>query len=214
MNNLKKFETEAAYSAATLNYPAVSWVVSGDTVHYDLSGSTPPTPTNDKVIIASYDGEGEGCFTFYNCGSSGVDSEIVGLTLDDVEVNPVTCITEDNYDASEVHIAIYTLDDGRTQIMDWCSGDIGVGGGSNPSKVDVLIPSQITDIYNMPMNSYNWVIEATTPPYVEALNSMFRYNGYIYVPDSAVNDYKSDSNWGDVAEYILPISNYSGNLPI
>ena len=41
MNNLRKFSTEADYSAATLNYPAVSWVESGDTVHYDLSGATP-----------------------------------------------------------------------------------------------------------------------------------------------------------------------------
>lgn len=49
MNNLKKFETEADYSAATLNYPAVSWVVSGDTVHFDKSA---PAPTvNDKVMI-------------------------------------------------------------------------------------------------------------------------------------------------------------------
>ena len=35
MDNLRCFNTEADYSAATLNYPAVSYVVSGDTVHYD-----------------------------------------------------------------------------------------------------------------------------------------------------------------------------------
>ena len=41
MNNLKKFNTEADYSAATLNYPAVSWVVSGDIVHFDKESQTP-----------------------------------------------------------------------------------------------------------------------------------------------------------------------------
>ena len=44
-NNLKKFQTDAEYSAATLNYPAVSWVVSGDTVHFDKTAPTPPSPT-------------------------------------------------------------------------------------------------------------------------------------------------------------------------
>lgn len=50
-NNLKKFQTEADYSAATLNYPAVSWITSGDILHYDISGDTPtpPTPTYEWV---------------------------------------------------------------------------------------------------------------------------------------------------------------------
>ena len=37
MNNLKKFATEADYNAATLNYPAVSWVTGTDTVHFDIN---------------------------------------------------------------------------------------------------------------------------------------------------------------------------------
>ena len=40
MDNLRKFNTEADYSAATLNYPAVSWVVSGDIVHFDKEAPT------------------------------------------------------------------------------------------------------------------------------------------------------------------------------
>ena len=65
MNNLKKFSTEAEYGSATLNYPAVSWVTATDNVHFDKSGSTPTV--NDKVMIASYNGEGLGRFAFYNC---------------------------------------------------------------------------------------------------------------------------------------------------
>ena len=41
MNNLRKFNTEEEYSAATLNYPAVSWVVEGDYVYFDKSAPTP-----------------------------------------------------------------------------------------------------------------------------------------------------------------------------
>lgn len=37
MRNLRKFNTEEDYNAAELNYPAVSWIVSGDTVVYDKS---------------------------------------------------------------------------------------------------------------------------------------------------------------------------------
>lgn len=36
-NNLKKFQTEAEYTAATLNYPSVAWVTDTDTVHFDKS---------------------------------------------------------------------------------------------------------------------------------------------------------------------------------
>lgn len=41
MNNLRKFNTEEEYTAATLNYPAVSWVVEGDYVYFDKSVPTP-----------------------------------------------------------------------------------------------------------------------------------------------------------------------------
>lgn len=44
MRNLRKFNTEAEYSASTLSYPSVAWVVSGDTIHYDKSEPTPPEP--------------------------------------------------------------------------------------------------------------------------------------------------------------------------
>ena len=36
-HNLKKFSTEADYSAATLNYPAVSWVSGTNSVHFDAT---------------------------------------------------------------------------------------------------------------------------------------------------------------------------------
>ena len=207
MNNLKRFNTEADYSAATLNYPAVSWVTATDNVHFDKSGSTPTV--NDKVMIASYGGAGEDSFYFYNC-EYGTPSDITAITLDDVAVEPITCKTESQYDAEQVHIAKYTLN--GTSIGDWCSGELGVGQASTPAKVDLLIPSQITEM-SFPNNLINIVVEAETPPHVEGLESSFHGDG-IYVPESAVNAYKSASEWNAFSSIIHPISEYQGNLPV
>lgn len=208
MNNLKKFNSEADYSAATLNYPAVSWVTDTDNVHFDKSAPTPPT-VNDKVMIASYAGVGDSQFFFYNCEAS-TSSDITSITLDDVAVEPITCRSESYYDAVQVHIAKYTLN--GTSIGDWCAGDLGCGQASEIAKVDLFIPSQITEM-SFPNNVNNIVAEAETPPYVEGLVSGFQGDG-IYVPDSAVNAYKSAIEWSDFSSIIHPISEYQGNLPI
>lgn len=207
-NNLRKFDNEAAYSAATLNYPAVSWVVSGDTVHYDKTSGSPTPTVNDKVIIASYSGEGETEFIFFNCEASST-SDIISITVDDVAVNPITC-EGDYVDASQLHIAKYDLN--TTTVGDWLSGDLGCGAASDPATVDVLLPSQIIYIASLPTNASNLVIEATTPPDT-ALNAS-DFNHDIYVPDSALSTYQNDANWMGWGEFLKPISQYSGNLPI
>ena len=210
MNNLKKFATEAEYSAATLNYPAVSWVTATDNVHFDKSGSTPTV--NDKVMIASYGGSSggdPGKYNFYNCEASS-SSDITAITLDDVAVEPIVCQTESHYDASQLHIAKYDLS--ATTVGDWCSGDLGCMEGSNYVHIDILYPSQITSM-QFPNNIKNMVVEAETPPYVEGLGSAFHGDG-IYVPDSAVNTYKSANEWGNFSNIIHPISEYQGNIPI
>ena len=208
MNNLKKFATEAEYTAATLNYPAVSWVTATDNVHFDKSGSTPTV--NDKVMIASYGGSGLGRFIFYNCEAS-TSSDITAITLDDVAVEPITCQTvSENVDASQLHIAKYDLS--TTTVGYWCAGNLGCMYSSNYAHIDILYPSQITAM-SFPNNVKNMVVEAETPPYAEGLGSAFSGDG-IYVPDSAVNTYKSASEWGSKAEIIHPISEYQGNLPV
>lgn len=206
MNNLKRFNTEADYSAATLSYPAVSWVTATDNVHFDKSGSTPTV--NDKVMIASYGGSGENNFIFYNCEASS-SLDITAITLDDVAVKPITCKTESNYDAKQVHIAKYDLN--TTTVGDWCSGDLGISQASTPANVDILYPSQITVLHYCPYNTKNIVVEAETPPHVEGLESSFQGDG-IYVPESAVNAYKSE--WSSLSYLIHPISEYQGNLPV
>lgn len=51
MRNLRKFNTESEYNSATLNYPAVSWVVSGDIVHFDKETPVPPTPSFSGLTV-------------------------------------------------------------------------------------------------------------------------------------------------------------------
>ena len=52
MDNLRKFATEAEYSAATLVRPAVSWVSGTDVVHFDDIIPTPTCqPTNPNVWV-------------------------------------------------------------------------------------------------------------------------------------------------------------------
>ena len=211
-NNLRKFNTEAEYSTATLNYPNVSWVVSGDTVHYTKSE---PTPPNDKLMIAFRDSSSSGHknIIYANCGAEMPSYQgVTNITINDNEVPTSGCSASVNLDQNELCLVKYTLS--GTEITDWFDGDLG-GWGSDVGTVEVFYPSQITSIgNNVPSNASVIVCEATTPPYIEGLTSTFSEDIPIYVPDSAVNDYKSDVGWREMLSYIYPISEYSGDLPV
>jgi len=84
-NNLKKFQTESEYSAATLNYPAVSWVTSGDSIHFDKTAPTPPTPTGDTWTHYTNDAElPYGCYIskirIYNDGDPYNTDSVLSFT--------------------------------------------------------------------------------------------------------------------------------------
>lgn len=211
MNNLKKFATEADYSAATLNYPAVSWVVSGDTVHFD---KTAPVVVNDKVMVAWHspsDVESGKDIVLWNAGASLPPQDLyISLTLNDVDVMSTigADATLENYSVSDTdYLAKYELI-ADTTITDIFSGDLGGGWGSGAGNVDFLIPSQVTEIQSIPQNTGNLVVEAATPP--TASFDWSAFSGTVYVPDNAVSTYESE--WSGVPIY--PISQYSGNLPV
>lgn len=211
-NNLKKFTTEADYSAATLNYPAVSWVTSGDTVHFDK------TAPNDKVMMAWHSPSDETSgkdITLWNGGAS-IEPELlfVSLTLNDADV--MSTIGGDgtlhNYSTPDTdYLVKYELINDTT-ITDIFSGNLGGGWGSSAEAVDFLIPSQVTEIDSLPTNVGNVVIEAATPPTISVDWSDFV--GDIYVPDNAISVY--ETAWGGQGGQatILPISEYQGNLPV
>lgn len=219
MNNLKKFTTEAEYSAATLNYPAVSWVTSGDTVHFDKSGSTPTV--NDKVMMAWHTfgdlGGNDKDIVMYNGGSSirPMPNEFFNsITLNDVDVmSSIQGGVLDNYAVEDTtYVAKYDIS--GTSVNDYFAGELGGGFGSDTSMVEILVPAQITAINHLPNNLYKLVVEATTPPTIAGGSSAFANFAGVYVPDASVTAYQNA--WGSFASQseIHPISQYSGNLPV
>ena len=207
-NNLKKFDTMADYSAATLNYPNVSWVVSGDTLHY--AKEAPPAP-NDKIMLAFEDSSTGDNIVLFNCGTSYEEPFCSEILVNDVEVSDLLTCTVDASSVAGVNTVKYTLAEGTT-IEDWFSGELG--GGSAVPSLEILIPAQITEIHTFPNNSITaLVVESTTPPYFEGMYSVLSGTlEAIYVPDEAVGTYEEATDWNQFPIY--GISDYSGNLPI
>lgn len=212
-NNLRKFPTDADYNSATLNYPAVSWVVSGDTVHFDKTAPTPPV-ANDKVMMgfsSSSDGGGNE-IVLYNCGTSDIGLSIDAITINDVAAD-INCTSTERTTLNTWYTVKYTLANDGTFIGDWFSGHLGEGGLSTPSELELFFPAQITEMRNWPDNAKVVVCQASTPPVLNINASELELNG-IYVPDESVNAYKADGSWSGWQEKIYPISDYTGNLPI
>ena len=58
MNNLQKFENQAAYNSATHAYPNVSWITSGDTLVYTAEAPA-QTPSGNASEGDDNSGGGE-----------------------------------------------------------------------------------------------------------------------------------------------------------
>ena len=210
-NNLRRFNTEAEYQQASLNYPAVSWITATDNVHFD---KTAPVVVNDKVMMAWTSGDELGADIVLWNGGASIEPELlyVSLTLNDVDVMDIAGQggTLGNYSTPDTdYLAKYELIDDSI-ITDIFSGDLGGGWGSTAGNVDFLIPSQVTEIQSLPQNVSNVVIEAATPPTISVEWSDFV--GDIYVLDNAVSVYQTA--WSEVVGNIYPISEYQGNLPV
>ena len=212
MNNLKKFETEADYSAATLNYPAVSWVVSGDTVHFDKSGATPTI--NDKVMMAFSSNITGNDIVLVHLGSTEPTELFNKIELNDVDVTSLVQIDGHllNYSVANTdYLAKYDVKEAYyNSIYEEFVGNLGVFDSSD--GVELLIPSQTTQVDYMPNNITKLVIEATTPPTTSMGTSGYENLQGIYVPDDCVSTYKTV--WYSLNNFIYPISQYSGNLPV
>ena len=206
MNNLRKFANEAEYSAATLNYPAVSWVVSGDTVHFDKTAST----VNNEVMIAFLSQNSGEDIVLWNSNSSPAYTYFNSITVNDVAVNnPNSTFVLDN--ASEEHtdyLVKYDITDNH--IDDWFTGALGV----QDATIEVFIPSKITGISYIPTNGIEaLVVMATTPPTLYINYSDVSIDA-IYVPDETVSTYEAAHIWNNFSGSIHPLSEYIGNLPV
>ena len=216
-HNLKRFNTEADYSAATLNYPAVSWVTGTDAVHFDKAAPA----TNDKVMMAFTTDSSEMWstrdVTLWNGGASlPVDELFTDLTLNDVNVIPLlsdaTGVLHNYAEPSTDYVTKYGLID-DTLIDSTFSGDLGGGWGSNAGAVEFFVPSSVSSIESLPDNVNPLVIDNDTVPTISVNWSAFSGLQSIYVPDNAVSAYQTALS-GLYEGNILPISQYSGNLPI
>ena len=202
--NLKKFQTDAEYSAATLNYPAVSWVVSGDTIHFDKTEPTPPT--FQGKWLATYTG---GTTASAECDSTSA------ITMGEIE---------NSYDVESIEIGDCVTEIG-VWLFDRCYNLTSVTFGNNVTTIGELafdgssltsidIPDSVTSIGNRAFTDCGGLasvtVNSTTPPTlgsdVFADTSIAYDEGYIYVPAESVNLYKEANGWSDYASNIVAIS--------
>lgn len=215
MNNLRKFATEAEYSAATLNYPAVSWIVSGDTLHYDLSGDT-PTPSAPAIKVA---------FTMDECGNGktmaicDTGEAVDGLSAITVNGEDVDISSSEIYidvSANTEYLIEYFLKDDTTHGSYMFSNlHTPWGCASATIMYDVLFPEQITSVSSLDANDNvnNVILLSPTVVTVGDLTSS-HMPVKVYVPDNMVNSYKSAWESYLVDDYVYPLSEYEGNIPV
>lgn len=211
MRNLRKFNSEADYNAAELNYPAVSWVTGTDAVHFDKAA---PADLS-KVMMAFQSTTAGKDIILWNGGVSIPPTDLfTDLTVNDVDVmglldagGTLTSYTQ----ANTTYVAKYGLID-NSQITDIFSGYLGGGWGSNPGSIEFFIPSSVIEIASLPSNVNSLVINNKIVPNISIdFSGMNSIN--LYVPDNAVSDYQTTLG-GHWSGSILPISQYSGNLPL
>lgn len=208
MNNLRKFQTEAQYNAATLNYPAVSWVVEGDGIHFDKASQV-----NDKLMFCFNSGiDGASNIVAWNCGASELNGVITSVTVNDDAVSESECPIEYTLEANTDYIVKLGIN--GTAIGEWFSGDLGGEGASTPSSLDVLIPSKVTEVGSLPNNQIDALIfESATPPTLNTDWSSVNVTA-IYVPTNAVNTYNTNPQFSQLQGSIYSISEYDGILPV
>lgn len=209
-NNLRKFQNEAEYSAATLNYPAVSWVVNGE-VHFDKTApatfgglTVKYNITNTTVEYTLFNGGGGSSSSSESSSESGGGGGALPTTMivDGVEETPINTW---RFETAGEHIVQYTFEDNTVPLF-------FINGNIIPST-EVIVGTDITGIgsgafYTSNLTSATCL--STTPPNIVDISSFGGGGGGsvnypIYVPAASVNDYKSASVWSSLASRIQAI---------
>ena len=213
MNNLRKFATEADYSAATLNYPAVSWVVSGDTVHFDKTSPVPPV-VNTKVKLAfTTDTCGAGK-SFPVVGDGGMFDILDGIIINGVPYVDDTCSFSIELEANTNYLIEYVLKSDVTDVSYFFNIDTPEGcSSSDYYKYDILFPAQVTNISSVHEdNSINCILfESATPPTLHFSSSSIEFN--VYAPAASISAYES-AFAGQSEVNVYTLSQYNGNIPL
>lgn len=206
-HNLRRFNTEADYNAAELNYPAVSWVTGTNAVHFD---ATAPADLSKVMMAFQSTTAGEDVILWNGGASVPPEDLFTDVTVNDVDVmsdldagGTLTSYTQ----ANTTYVARYGLID-DSLIDSTFSGTLGINGLS----VELFVPSSVTSIEGFPDNANKVVINSETVP-----TDSFDWSGMnsidLYVPDSALSAYQTA--WGGTwSGTINALSDYSGNLPL
>ena len=220
MNNLRKFTTEADYSAATLNYPAVSWVTATDNVYFDKSA---PTPTFSGLTVHYNITDISQPTELFNGGGgsgSGSGSGSGGALPSAMIIDGTAVEVTATYQFSTVgeHIVNYSFADNQIP-NDFMLGD-GFGEFSHLLTIEIgdaitsigryafpycsglttcTIGSGVTSIGSMAFNDCRSLIgitvEAVDPPQLGSSAFDSTNNCPIYVPAASVSAYRGASSW-------------------
>lgn len=207
-NNLRKFTTEAEYSAATLSYPAVSWVTSGDTLHYDLRAVTSAPAVMLAFTTDSCVGGGD---TLNVCRDAGTLDIVSAITVNGQPLEPLESNMYLPLDYNTDYLIKYELMPNATDMgYNFCIDGLE-GCNYEYIQYELLFPEQVTNISCLPDNLSALVFLSTTPPTTEMQGSNIP-ECPIYVPDEVYEDYQ-ETLW-NYNIGIQPLSEYQGNLPI
>lgn len=235
-NNLKKFNTVADYQAATLNYPAVSLIAANYGVYFDKTAPTPTfggltvyydieNPSNEFTL---FNGGGDSSGGESGSGSGGGGGALpTRMIVDGVEETPINTW---RFQTAGEHVVQYEFAENAVpqafmNYIGWATkieigNDItiipdenadGKPFGNMVDLTSVTIGSGVTYIGDRAFDgSYSLTsitVEATTPPTLG--NNAFENtnNCLIYVPASAVDEYKNSTStgWSEYASRIQAI---------
>lgn len=228
-NNLKRFNSEAEYQQASLNYPAVSWVVNGE-VHFDKTAATfggltvkynITVPTSE---VALFNGGGDSSSSSESSSESGGGGGALPTTMivDGVEETPINTW---RFETAGEHIVQYTFEDNAIP-LDFIKqlptvkevvvgNDITSIGGEAilgcASLTSATIGSGVTIIANGVFYDCTALtsvtVNAIDPPTLSSMTFDNTNNCPIYVPASAVDTYKTSTStgWSNYASRIQAI---------
>ena len=235
MRNLRKFNTEAEYSAATLNYPAVSWIVSADTVVYDKTEPTPPAPAYGGLTVKYYIEDPSVEVTLFNGGGASSSSSGSGSgsgsgggvlpTTMIVDGNEETPINTWRFETSGEHIVQYAFE--NNEIPNLYFADLenitSVVVGDDITSIGEVTFSRIFDltsvtissgVTNIGANAFVYsngltsiTVNSVDPPQLGGNAFVGTNNCPIYVPASAVETYQTSTStgWSEYASRIEAI---------
>ena len=225
MNNLKKFATEAEYTAAigSLDYPNVSWIESGDTLHYNL---TEPQvkflAKNGNTVLKTVYCDGNQLTT----GDTQTGYETSAMT-DAIISDCVTSLADWTFftggENDFASLSSVTVPNTVTQIpsefVRYCTALKSFDIPSGTTRIaweafkdsgieELTIPSGVTEIeapaLDMP-SATSITCLATVPPTLTYVAMTQYLTGItIYVPSASVSAYQAAEGWSGLTISAIP----------